>query len=118
MKFSIGYKVKISNPKNSFCYINQPGEVIKVNPYEVRLDNGLSLLFAEDELEFDEQLCKYCTQLKSLYFSNNHDNIREVYVELDGTMSISHWCQDEMGDVNFEINYCPMCGEKLNSHQT
>lgn len=59
--------------------------------------------------------CEYCTQLKSLYENKDHDYIREVYVELDGTISVSCPCfQDEIYDgVNFKINYCPMCGREL-----
>lgn len=60
-------------------------------------------------------MCKYCTELKSLYWNKNHDYVREVYVELDGTLSISTpYFKDELyNGINFKINYCPMCGRKL-----
>ena len=124
MRFKTGDRVRIIKfEKDVSGYepqyiINKTGEVTGIvdekYPYNVKIDGDLeiTLLFAEDELETEEP-CQYCTQLKSLYFSEDHDNIREVYIELDGSISISHWCQDEMGGVNFEISYCPKCGRKL-----
>ena len=60
-------------------------------------------------------MCKYCEELKSLYWNDKNDYIREVYIELDGTMAVSHpnFGTDEYQGVNFEINYCPMCGKSL-----
>lgn len=59
-------------------------------------------------------MCKYCEEMKSFYYSATNNYIQEVYMEEDGSLSIA--CpafSDEEGDVNFKINYCPICGKKL-----
>lgn len=82
--------------------------------------------------------CQYCHNLKSLFWCKNGDNnsVREVYVELDGSLSVTTNLID-LEDIkhkellrmsgcsglanypsplvgcNVEINYCPMCGRKL-----
>lgn len=60
-------------------------------------------------------MCKYCEELKSLYWDLDHDYIREVYIELDGSMSVTpqQCCYETYQGINIQINYCPMCGRKL-----
>lgn len=59
--------------------------------------------------------CEYCKNNKSLYFdkSGKHPNLREVYIEDDGNMTVSPYFCDETESVQIKINYCPMCGRKL-----
>lgn len=80
----------------------------------------------------------YCHKSKSLFWCDREDNnsVREIYVELDGTISVMTNLID-LEDVdhkkllresgcayladypslkvgcNVEINYCPMCGRSL-----
>lgn len=59
-------------------------------------------------------MCKYCEDMKSFYYSITNNYIQEVYIEKDGSITIA--CPtyfNEEGSVNFEINYCPICGKKL-----
>ena len=82
--------------------------------------------------------CPYCCESKSLFWCNRKDNnsVREIYVELDGTLSVMTNLIDfedvdhkkilrESGcayladypspnvGCNVKINYCPMCGRSL-----
>lgn len=124
MRFKIGDKVKIikfdkdisgHDPNN---FINQIGKVAEIvdreYPYAVEFDEESLLLFAEDELDY-EKLCEYCTENKSLYFDrkNNHPNLREVYIENDGYLTVTPYLYDETESVQIKINYCPMCGKQL-----
>lgn len=60
-------------------------------------------------------MCEYCKENKSLYFDskNNNPNLREVYVENDGNMTVTPYLYSDTETVQIKINYCPMCGEKL-----
>ena len=62
--------------------------------------------------------CEYCGQLKSLYANNDYteSEVREIYVELDGTMTVAHL--GGYDDINFKINFCPLCGRPLNPSTT
>ena len=58
--------------------------------------------------------CKYCTKSERLYWCPNYDySVREVYVELDGSLTVDTNMLDENSGCNFKINFCPMCGKKL-----
>lgn len=74
--------------------------------------------------------CKYCEESKSLFWcqDTNEHFIREVYLELDGSMTVTsnienlnEWRDGNkwgiyarvLDDCNFKINFCPMCGRKL-----
>ena len=54
-------------------------------------------------------MCDYCKKMKSLYYED-YAVIQEIYIESDGTMTIS---PSGGFDVNIEIAFCPMCGKKL-----
>lgn len=75
-------------------------------------------------------MCDYCDKLKSLFWCDKTEEhaIREIYVELDGSMTVStnitdieqSDCDSKWGyyhtqqdSCNFKINYCPMCGRKF-----
>ena len=73
-------------------------------------------------------MCEYCSNSKSLFWENNTNNnaVREVYLELNGTMTVTtnllDFSQENLkseldvfpkAGCNFKINYCPMCGKKL-----
>lgn len=78
-------------------------------------------------------MCKYCEGSESLFYDRNSLDVREVVVELDGTLSIfsNQFEYDEykknksigfseresalMAQFSYSINinYCPMCGRKL-----
>ena len=61
-------------------------------------------------------MCEYCKKSKSLYYDKGNPIIREVYIELDGTMSVASHISDNHTmhyGINFKINYCPMCGRKI-----
>lgn len=81
-----------------------------------------------------EVMCKYCKQSESLFYDKDSKDVREVVVEPDGTLSIfsNQFDYDEykknesigysereaalMAQFSYSIaiNYCPMCGKKLN----
>jgi len=124
MRYKIGDKVKIIkfdketsgyDPNN---FINQIGIVTEIvdreYPYAVEFDDESLLLFAEDELDY-EKSCDYCTKNKSLYFDSkcNNPNLREVYIEDDGDMTVMPYLCDATESVQIKINYCPMCGKEL-----
>jgi len=127
MRFKIGDKVKIikfdkdifgHGPNN---FINQIGIITEIvdelYPYAVKFNERSSLLFAEDELDYDKP-CEYCMENKSLYFDSkyNNPNLREVYIEDDGNMIVMPYLCDATEAVQIKINYCPMCGEELSSN--
>ena len=78
-------------------------------------------------------MCKYCDGSESIFYEKESEGIREVVVELDGSLSISSNDYDRneyvkaqaigfshqesalMSQYSFsiKINYCPMCGRKL-----
>lgn len=62
-------------------------------------------------------MCEYCDEMKSIYWNDDYkvSTVREVYIEQDGTLSISSNAsyEDENYDINIKINYCPSCGRKL-----
>ena len=78
-------------------------------------------------------MCKYCEGSKSLFYDRNSLDVREVVVEPDGTISIfsNQFEYDEykknksigfseresalMAQFSYSINinYCPICGGKL-----
>lgn len=82
-------------------------------------------------------MCKYCDSSRyggeSIYYNKDSEDLREIVIELDGTLSIISNNYDEkeykkrlkMGFSGFEaknmaeytynikINYCPFCGRKL-----
>lgn len=78
-------------------------------------------------------MCEYCNGSESLFYDRKSKDVREVVVELDGTLSVSsnHYDYDEFERLesigfssdeaskmsqfsyNIEINFCPMCGRKL-----
>lgn len=89
-------------------------------------------------------MCEYCEENKSLYYnpktrqrsfereskllgpSTLDTACKEVYIELDGSITINfigvvydkfygEYIPDDSSDINFKINYCPMCGKKLDS---
>jgi Zn-finger nucleic acid-binding protein len=55
-------------------------------------------------------MCDYCEKLKSLYYDRN-GTIEEVFIEEDKILSICHEMSEH--SISIEINYCPMCGQKL-----
>lgn len=62
-------------------------------------------------------MCDYCEKMKSIYWDGNKKKtfVQEVYIELDGTLTVSpNYGDEDTEDINVKINYCPMCGEKLN----
>lgn len=80
-----------------------------------------------------KETCEYCESSKSLFYDRKSKDVREVVIELDGTLSIfsNEWDNEEfeklvsvgipydeahkmaMFSYWIEINYCPMCGRKL-----
>lgn len=68
--------------------------------------------------EEQDKGCEYCNGLKPLY-ENKSGHIIEVYIELDGTLSISCPTDDdcEYLGVNFIINCCPNCGRDLRKEE-
>ena len=76
-------------------------------------------------------MCDYCMKRKSLFWESDSKNnaIREVYIEQnDASMTVTTNLVDleeyeenqkigiehkPLASCNFEIKYCPMCGEKL-----
>ena len=83
--------------------------------YSVHYEEFIGL-FKGSEFETKETECEYCKNNKSLYFDkeNTNPNLREVYIELDGTLSITPYYGDILIDsVQIKINYCPMCGRKI-----
>lgn len=77
--------------------------------------------------------CEYCHKSKSLFYDKDSKDVREVYVELDASLTIAsnHFDMDEeeksisigftpreamlmaQYSYNIKINNCPMCGRKL-----
>lgn len=80
-------------------------------------------------------MCKYCEENESLFYDRDSEGIREVVLEQDGTMSICSndydrkelkkamaigFSFDESAkmaqySISIKINFCPMCGKKLDS---
>ena len=80
-------------------------------------------------------MCKYCEENESLFYDRDSEGIREVVLEQDGTMSICSndydreeskkamaigFSIDESAkmaqySISIKINFCPMCGKKLDS---
>lgn len=78
-------------------------------------------------------MCEYCNGNESLFYDRYSEDVREVVLETDGSLSIfsNNYSRKErdksesMGftadeakkmaefSYNFKINYCPMCGRKL-----
>ena len=60
-------------------------------------------------------MCDYCEEMKSIYIGGKgRDLIQEIYIEIDGTMSITpNYPEEIFNGINFKINYCPICGAKL-----
>lgn len=82
-------------------------------------------------------MCKYCDSSRyggeSIYYNKDSEDLREIVIELDGTLSIISNNFDEkeykkwskfgfsipeakyMAEYtyNIKINYCPFCGRKL-----
>lgn len=61
--------------------------------------------------------CEYCKKIKPSTLTNEN-NLEELSIEIEGTtLKIDYkafWDnRDEFHD-SIEINYCPMCGKKLN----
>lgn len=83
-----------------------------------RLKNAVDhAVNALEENQQREQGCEYCKSLKNLYFNPKNDYIGEIYIKLDGTMTVLY-SPLITGDnldigINFEINFCPKCGRRL-----
>ncbi len=61
-------------------------------------------------------MCKYCEGKTSIYRDRKNDWIREVYIELEGSLTVTPAnvdIYDNCKDINLKINYCPMCGNKV-----
>lgn len=78
-------------------------------------------------------MCKYCNGNESLFYDRYSKDVREVVIEGDGSLSIfsNNYDREDseksesMGFTaeearnmaqyryNIKINYCPMCGRKL-----
>lgn len=61
--------------------------------------------------------CKYCKKIKPSTLTNKN-NLEELSIKIEGTVLKIHYeafwdVRDEFHD-EIEINYCPMCGRKLN----
>ncbi len=74
--------------------------------------------------------CDFCKNNKSLFWCDNSNEhaIREVYLELDGSVTVQTNIIDlyessknqkweipltARDSCNFSIRYCPMCGDKF-----
>jgi len=59
--------------------------------------------------------CEYCKNNESLYFDdkNHNSNLREVYIENDGNITITPYLYDDTEAIQIKINYCPICGRKF-----
>lgn len=59
--------------------------------------------------------CNYCNRNKSLFIDKklNNPNLKEVYIENDGNLAIVPYLSEDTETVQIKINYCPMCGKKL-----
>jgi hypothetical protein len=57
-------------------------------------------------------MCDYCENTRPL-FGNLYS---DFYVEIinGDVIDIHFYGSEQNGDGSFEINYCPMCGRKLN----
>ena len=55
-------------------------------------------------------MCKYCNGSESLLYTENNDEVVEVWVERD-ELNIED-CYGTTTEI--KINYCPQCGGKLN----
>jgi hypothetical protein len=60
-----------------------------------------------------EKGCKYCSGNESLFWDKDAVNIREVYIELDGSITVSGYEGEDNKTVNLKIEYCPICGRKF-----
>lgn len=78
-------------------------------------------------------MCEYCNGNESLFYDRYSKDVREVVIEGDGSLSIfsnnydieQREKSESMGftaeearnmaeySYNIKINYCPMCGRKL-----
>ncbi len=82
-------------------------------------------------------MCKYCDSSRyggeSIYYNKDSEDLREIVIELDGTLSIisnnfdekeyEKWSKFGFSSLearymaeytyNIKINYCPFCGRKL-----
>lgn len=84
----------------------------------------------EKKLKTEKEGCPYCKESKPLFWCDNYNEhaIREVYVELDGTMTVNTNIDDvkenfensrfglpetAKDNCNFPISFCPMCGRPL-----
>ena len=61
--------------------------------------------------------CNYCKKNKPSTLTNEN-NLEELSIKIEGTVLKIHYeafwdVRDEFHD-EIEINYCPMCGKKLN----
>ncbi len=66
-------------------------------------------------------MCEYCEQKESIHYSEK-DYIQELYIEEDKTLTVQGPLDrfDLYADnsVTIIINYCPICGRKLNEEET
>lgn len=123
MKFKIGDRVKVIefikdvsgyDPNH---FINQIGiitEIIEeIYPYAVKFDDEATVLFAEDELDFEipEESCDYCNvNNKEKDFKDGHDGVCWNLREKEWQLVINHF----RGEWNrVEVKFCPQCGRKL-----
>jgi len=62
-----------------------------------------------------EKGCGYCKTNKSLYFDKqgNNPNLKEVYIEGDGNLSVTPYLCDVTETIQIKLNFCPMCGRDL-----
>lgn len=60
-------------------------------------------------------MCEYC-QNEKLLFRQGDDNFDHLYIEIKNSkISIDERIEGMIGtEDNFPINYCPICGRKLN----
>jgi len=108
---AINHLLNQNNEANIYCsyskhYDKETLEMFKMNGVAIR---------ALKEKQKRENGCEYCKNNKSLYFdSNNHNsNLREVYIEDDGNMTVIPYLYENTEMVQMKINYCPICGKKL-----
>lgn len=108
---TINYFHNQNNEANCYCgnskhYDKETLEMFEMNDIAIK---------ALKEKQQRENGCEYCKENESLYFDSkfNNPNLREVYIEDDGNMTVTPYLCDDTESVQIKINYCPMCGRNL-----
>jgi glutaredoxin len=108
---AINYLIDQNNEANCYCGYSKHYDKETLEMFEI---NDIAIKTLREKQQRNNG-CQWCKENKSLYFDskNNHPNLREVYIEDDGNMTVMPYLYDGTEAVQIKINYCPMCGREL-----